>query len=112
MAKFICEHMGCPNEGKEFEYLNYKSKVKKHGTGMIYMDKNFKEIVCLVCGDPLGFIQPKVDGFPQVVTETFNSMSPERKRDVLTKRSQEHSKRKLKEYKKYANNGGEEPYKG
>lgn len=109
MAKFKCTNKDCERFGEEIDFMQYRSKIVDGES--VYMDKQFNQIVCknksvfsetidgqkvLIskgCGEILEFIQPEVDGFPQVRTQTFNSMTPTQKKQVLMKRMNEHDKK-------------------
>lgn len=105
MAKFKCINLECNKHCQEIDYVRYKSMIK-HGDH-IFMDKNHNQIVCSECGEPLKFIEPKHDGFPQVRTQTFHSLSNHEKREVLKKRQSLYDKKdkQTKEYKEAINRG-------
>ncbi len=109
MAKFKCDNLLCTKFNKEVEFMQYKSMIKN--SNPVYMDKQFNQLVCGECGEPLEFIQPEFNGYPQIITQTFNSLSNSDKKKVLLKREKAHSKtnKSVKEYKEAVNRGEIKP---
>lgn len=105
MAKFKCINLKCERHCQSVDYIRHKSIIK--GGETTYLDKYNKEIICPNCGKVLEFIQPETNGFPQVRTQTFNSLSNEDKKKVLLKREKHYDKKnkQQQEYKQAIDRG-------
>lgn len=103
--KFKCDNFNCPEEGIEIDYFNF-STVFRHGN-IVYLDKDKNEIVCKCCNYKMEAVKIKKDGYPEVFTNTFNSLSNSEKRKVLIERERKYSKlnKEAKEYKEAIQRG-------
>jgi len=89
MSNFKCENKECEN----FDKIEFYSKVK-------YIFKNnelIPEIFCVKCNKRLLEIKEERKGDINIYVATFNSKSDQEKRDILKKRADDHTNKKMKD---------------
>lgn len=101
--KFKCDNKECKiYNNTKFNYPVVK--ISYNQNGKIYKFENGGQIICPTCGKPLIEIK-EFKGYGKWLG-SFDSRSPEEKREILKKREREHTKRdkNFHEYKQHLDN--------
>jgi len=93
MARFRCANKYCEKNNSNYLFLFDKVRWKfDDKTNKLDHDKH-----CDFCNDKLEFIPEEKNGEINVHFASFGSQSPERKREILKKRADEHNRTKMKD---------------
>lgn len=101
MASFSCINLECGDYNKTTTIPEYHVAIRSGVT--IFLDNYKKQIICPTCGKPLVRLKEEFGGFCTNVA-TFNSKSPQEKREILKKRANDAYRRNvdgMKEYRDY-----------
>lgn len=93
MARFKCVNQYC--ERNNFNYVFVFNKVK--WTFNKDINKLDHDQRCDFCNEKLEYIPEETNGEINVYFCSFNSQSPERKKEILKKRAAEHNRTKMKD---------------
>ena len=92
MARFKCINENCEMFNKEI--FHYSARFYFH----INTDKRFDHNKdCEKCKEKLEYIEEETNGDINFYFASFGSQSPERKKEILKKRADEHNRTKMKD---------------
>lgn len=93
MARFKCVNQHCEknNTNHIFNFSNVKWKFNNK------INKLDHELHCDFCNEKLEYIPEETNGEINVYFASFGSQSPERKKEILKKRADEHNRTKMKD---------------
>lgn len=84
MADFKCINLECENFNRIDIIAEYY--ISFNGNDSIFKDKNKQRILCPYCKQPYIRLKVPFEGFSNNIS-TFNSKSPQEKREILKKRA-------------------------
>ncbi len=106
--KFKCINKGCVLLDEEQSCYKVRMTAKD-GVSEYFDSKTGKQIICEQCGDVLESVDNKERDYQQtaIFVNNFDSLPNDKKRAVLKKRSDEHSRtnKEFKNYKAAIDNG-------
>ena len=91
MARFKCNNDKC----KLYQEIVHRDQVRWRFDEKI--NKLNHEQKCEDCGSQLEYIEEETNGQINVYFASFGSQSPERKKEILKKRADEHNRTKMKD---------------